>query len=67
MNDTLLQDKITALPDALKVEVEDFIDFILAKKGIDPNIGKPVFGSGKGIFKMKPDFNEPLEDFNEYM
>lgn len=25
------------------------------------------FGCAKGLIEMKPDFNEPLEDFREYM
>ncbi|MCH8011127.1 MAG: type II toxin-antitoxin system Phd/YefM family antitoxin [Candidatus Marinimicrobia bacterium] len=28
---------------------------------------KPLFGSAKGIIKMSEDFDEPLEDFKEYM
>jgi prevent-host-death family protein len=28
---------------------------------------RPRFGSGKGVFRMAPDFDEPLEDFKEYM
>ena len=27
----------------------------------------PVFGSAKGWFEMKDDFDEPLNDFEEYM
>ncbi|MCL2133920.1 MAG: DUF2281 domain-containing protein [Bacteroidales bacterium] len=27
----------------------------------------PVFGCAKGQFKMEPDFDEPLEDFKDYM
>ncbi len=27
----------------------------------------PQFGSVKGMFKMKPDFDEPLDDFKEYI
>jgi antitoxin (DNA-binding transcriptional repressor) of toxin-antitoxin stability system len=27
---------------------------------------KPQFGSAKGLFKMAEDFDEPLEDFDEY-
>jgi hypothetical protein len=27
----------------------------------------PVFGSAKGMFTIMPGFNEPLEDFKEYM
>lgn len=28
---------------------------------------KPKFGSAKGKIKIAPDFDEPLEDFKEYM
>jgi prevent-host-death family protein len=28
---------------------------------------KRMFGSAKGLIKMAPDFDEPLEDFKEYM
>ena len=27
---------------------------------------RPQFGSAQGMFSMAPDFNEPLEDFDEY-
>ena len=27
---------------------------------------RPQFGSAKGLFVMAKDFNEPLEDFDEY-
>ena len=27
---------------------------------------QPQFGSAKGLFVMSDDFNEPLEDFDEY-
>ena len=28
---------------------------------------KRVFGSAKGLIKIAPDFDEPLEDFKDYM
>lgn len=28
---------------------------------------RPVFGSGRGLFKMADDFDEPLDDFEPYM
>jgi antitoxin (DNA-binding transcriptional repressor) of toxin-antitoxin stability system len=28
---------------------------------------RPQFGSAKGLISMSDDFNEPLEDFAEYM
>jgi hypothetical protein len=37
--------------------------------GMDVDISniKPGFGCAKGMFEMSPDFDEPLEDFKEYM
>lgn len=65
MNDILIQNKIASLPEELKSEVEDFIDFLLTKRDRLKE-AKPVFGSGKGMFIMKPDFDKPLEDFKDY-
>ncbi len=67
MENNILLEKVSKLPDNLKSEVSDFIDFLLAKisKSNDGK-NKPVFGSGKGMFTMKPDFDEPLEDFKDY-
>jgi hypothetical protein len=68
MENNILLEKVAKLPDNLKSEVLDFIDFLLTKKvGNNGVINKPVFGSGKGMFEMSPDFDEPLEDFKEYM
>jgi hypothetical protein len=67
LENSLLLTKILSLPEHLKSEVEDFIDFLkvksLSKKAATQ---KPKFGSGKGILKMQPDFDDPLEDFNDY-
>lgn len=68
MNNLLLYSKLASLPDNLKKQVGDFIDFLTSKdkKGkLKP--GKPKFGSGKGMFILKPGFDEPLKDFEEYM
>ena len=62
--------KFNSLPDELKKEVSDFVEFLLKKKKIPEKKSEkkaPVFGSAKGMFKMAPDFDEPLEDFKEYM
>ena len=68
MSDLLLYSKIETLPEDMKAEVLDFIDFLISKtKHGDDNKPKPKFGSGKGMFKMSPDFDDPLEDFKEYM
>ena len=48
-------------------EVSDFVDFLATKRRKSQEKKKPRFGSGKGMFVMKPDFDEPLDDFKEYM
>ena len=65
MNNTLLYSKLSHLPDNLKSEVSDFIDFLLSKNR-KPTEYKPKFGSAKGMFKMKKNFDEPIEDFKDY-
>ena len=67
MDNTLLYSKLSALPDNLKSEVLDFIDFLTTKAKKKSQKVKPKFGSGKGMFIMKPGFDEPLNDFKDYM
>lgn len=70
MDSTLLYSKLSALPEHLKAEVADFIDFLATKYQAQPpatSHPKPQFGSGKGMFVMHDDFDEPLEDFDEYV
>jgi hypothetical protein len=70
MDNALLYSKLASLPENLKSEVADFIEFLLnkAKKNKpEKNKPKPVFGSGKGMFKINPGFNEPLDDHKDYM
>ena len=63
----MLYDKLARLPENLKVEVLHFIDFLLQKDKQSGSSKKPKFGSGKGMFKIKPGFDEPLQDFRDYM
>lgn len=67
MDDAILLKKVSSLPEKLKNEVADFVDFLMNKNNGKNIERKPVFGSAKGMFTMKPDFDEPLEDFKEYM
>ena len=66
MTDLELYTELSTLPPDLKKEVQDFMAFLKAKA----KSGKPqkerVFGGAKGFFKMQPDFDAPLDDFNEY-
>ena len=73
-NTALLYTKINSLPEQIQIEVLDFIDFLLQKKKItktkrikQKGQKSPRFGSAKGYYKMSSDFDEPLDDFKEYM
>lgn len=62
-----LYSKLDLLPENLKTEVSDFIDFLISKTQLPQNKPKAKFGSAKGFYEMKDDFDEPLDDFKEYM
>ena len=66
MDNTLLYTKLSSLPESMKSEVSDFIDFLSSKIKKPSQKKKPKFGSAKGMFVMKSDFDDPLEDFKEY-
>lgn len=76
MSTIVLYSKIELLPEHLKQQVLDYIEFLLSRegKGKQPpqqetprTKFKPGFGGAKGMFVMSSDFDEPLEDFKEYM
>lgn len=70
MYNQLIDYKIQQLSsDQLKQELLSFLDYLLIKQNLDekPNRRIPKFGCAKGTFKMSDDFDEPLEDFKEYM
>lgn len=81
MSTLALYSKIEGLPESLKKQVLDYIEFLLSRE----SKGQPVrelkqpddqkvpakkplkAGFLKGSFVMAADFEAPLEDFNEYM
>jgi hypothetical protein len=68
MDNSVLYSKFNALPEQLKKEVEEFIDKLLAKKNKQqPNPTQRTFGAAKGMLIMHDDFDEPLDEFKEYM
>ncbi|MCA1752807.1 MAG: DUF2281 domain-containing protein, partial [Flavobacteriales bacterium] len=49
-------------------EVNDFIDFLKSKSDMSQKpMKKRKAGLAKGLIKMKDDFDEPLDDFKEYI
>lgn len=83
VNPLMLYNKIISMPPDVAEEVNDFVDFVLQKKQRYGNEDQNVrmentnnnfeklpeigFGCMKGMFKMAPDFDEPSENFKEYM
>jgi len=70
MSTTEILTQLSKLPEEKKKSVSDYIAFLISQAD-EENKGKPkprpVFGSGKGMFIMSSDFDDPLEDFKEYM
>lgn len=69
MSATQLAEEIASLPANLQEEVQDFVAFLKtrAQKQEQPHLQKRQFGVGKGLITMSDDFDEPLEDFKDYM
>lgn len=64
-----LQKTIEQLPDQLQEELMRYAESLL-KSAQQPNKTeklRPVFGSGMGKYTLAPDFDEPLDDFKDYM
>ncbi|MDR9858204.1 DUF2281 domain-containing protein [Treponema socranskii] len=67
---TVLEKEIATLPPAAISEVVDFIRLIKLKFPEDDSASekKSLFGVWKNEpFYMSPDFDDPLEDFSEYV
>lgn len=67
MEHTELYTKINSLPNELKSEVNDFIDFLIQKRKRKKSSKTPKFGCAKSQIHLSPDFDEPLDDFKDYM
>ncbi len=67
MTDLRLYTELSALPNELKKEVQDFIEFLKTKAKKQKPIKQRQFGAAKGFFVIHDDFDEPLEDFKAYM
>lgn len=68
MTDLDIYLKLATLPKEMKKEVDDFVDFLISKSVAKGNPEKQrKAGLAKGLIQMKEDFDEPLDDFKEYM
>jgi hypothetical protein len=67
MDNVQLYTEISLLPASLKQEVKDFVEFLKTKNNSKTKIKEREFGCAKGLFTMRDDFDEPLDDFKDYM
>ena len=67
MTDHQLYYELSTLPPDLKKEVQHFIEFLKSKTKNKKSLKQRKFGAAKGFFEMHKDFDEPLEDFKDYM
>ncbi len=75
MNEQLIIQKFFLLPESLKQEVLHYITFLTSNFSNQESNReiesfkekKPVFGSAKDKYILKPNFDDPIEDFNDYI
>ncbi len=69
MTNTTLKIAINSLPKELRAEVVDFIEFLKSKSKSKSKakLKAREFGYAKGKITLSSDFDEPLDDFKDYM
>ncbi|MGB5593309.1 MAG: DUF2281 domain-containing protein [Crocosphaera sp.] len=75
--DTSLQNIVANMPDSLKIELLHYAEYLMTKssnrqpeeKSGEITTKKRLAGSMKGTFilPLSEDFDEPLEEFEDYM
>lgn len=68
MSNNTLQFELNSLPQSLRNEVGNFIEFLKSKshQEIKSKPKKRKFGYAKGKIKLSADFDAPLEEFSSY-
>jgi len=69
MTEKLIISQLYQLPENLKVEVLHYVEFLRNKynEKSSEKSQKRKFGSSEGKYKISADFNNPLDDFKDYM
>jgi hypothetical protein len=67
MTDVQLYSQIASLPSHLKKQVSDFVASLNQKSKSPKKITERQFGYAKDFFIVADNFDEPLEDFKDYM
>lgn len=68
MSDIDIYIKLATLSDDMKKEVDEYVDFLKSKTVTRKKATGPrKAGLAKGLIRMKEGFDDPLDDFKEYM
>lgn len=67
MTEEIIISKMNKMPESLKKEALNYIEYLLRRYQENQDKRKPKFGSAKGMYKMASDFDAPLDDFKDYM
>lgn len=68
MTDIQIYTKLSNLSSAMKQEVSEFIDYLNFKsRKKNPISEKRTAGKAKGLIKIKENFDDPIEGFNDYL
>lgn len=67
MTNTSLKIEINSLPKALRDEVSDFVAFLKTKVQKNTKLKTREFGFAKGKIVLSDDFDEPLDEFQNYL
>ena len=60
-------EKAQTLPEQAQDALLRLAEMLATKNSASPPAAKPQFGSAKGLIKIGPEFDEPLEDFKPNM
>jgi len=67
MTNTTLKLEINSLPIELRNEVALFVEFLKQKSKTDSTKKVREFGFAKGKIHLSEDFDDPIEDFKDFM
>ncbi len=68
INDQKILEDLKKMPAPLKAELLHYMEYLLNHHAhTKQHNKKPQFGSAKGFYKTRDDFDAPLEDFQDYM
>ncbi len=67
MTNTSLILEINSLPKDLREEVVDFVEFLKKKSRAKSKLKMREFGFAKGKIKLSADFDEPLDEFKNFI